>query len=800
MKFLNLNKQYIAAGESFQVVIDDQTASIGDVVSYTVTGPAGLTAVMIGQASLSGSVTLDSNKKGIITFNTTTELPTTDSFVNLTISSAGATAVSISIFSAEDYKTLDLGDKITLGNSWNDWRKKTNGLIAKLDTYDLAKLITDEISTETNNAIISVKDNGVTTSKIADSNVTTSKIADSSVTTSKIADSNVTTAKILDSNVTTSKIADSSVTTAKIGNLSVTTSKIADSNVTTAKILDSNVTTAKIADSNVTTSKIADSSVTTAKILDSSVTTAKILDSNVTTAKIADSNVTTAKILDSNVTTSKIASNAITFDKMSNSSFIDDDTMATASSTTLATSESIKAYVDKNTVVGLANGSGGHTSAYRSGGVILNDGTLRCWGWGDHGQLGIGTLDSHRSFPVTPAFPFTVTGNIVKWERSGHNNLVLMSNGDVWGWGHNGYGVLGLGNTTTQYTPQRITNLSSYNIVDIVLSKGYNATASHALFLSDDGKLLATGYNGYGQLGSGNTTSLSTPYLHTKTDWTKIYAAGAGAGFSMAIDASGDLYAWGWNGRGNLGIGNTTNPNTPQLVNAFGGVSVSEASISAEVDVPNTATYATSACLLSSGAVYTWGWGADGQLGTGNTTQQTSPQHISSLGTDNTQVLVGVSTYGTTYVLKDNNGGVFSTGYNGYGQQGNGTTTYINTFTLMSGSVRSDRTITKIHATGLQSYSSFSILWDDGLIKVCGYNGNGNLGVGHTSPVKNLTEVLGLTNKKPINLCSVGRTSEASLGVLTEEGNFYQTGYAGDSQFAEDDDQSISTFQLVQFV
>jgi hypothetical protein len=74
------------------------------------------------------------------------------------------------------------------------------------------------------------------------------------------------------------------------------------------------------------------------------------------------------------------------------------------------------------------------------------------------------------------------------------------------------------------------------------------------------------------------------------------------------------------------------------------------------------------------------------------------------------------------------------------------------------------------------------------------------LGVGHTSPVKNLTEVLGLTNKKPINLCSVGRTSEASLGVLTEEGNFYQTGYAGDSQFAEDDDQSISTFQLVQFV
>ena len=70
---------------------------------------------------------------------------------------------------------------------------------------------------------------------------------------------------------------------------------------------------------------VKDGGVTTAKLNNGAVTTAKITDANVTTAKIADANVTFAKLTD----------------------VIDDDTMATATDTTLATSESIKAYVDE---------------------------------------------------------------------------------------------------------------------------------------------------------------------------------------------------------------------------------------------------------------------------------------------------------------------------------------------------------------------------------------------------------------------------------------------------------------------
>lgn len=69
---------------------------------------------------------------------------------------------------------------------------------------------------------------------------------------------------------------------------------------------------------------VADSGITTAKLATDAVETAQIKDANVTTAKIADANVTFAKLAD----------------------VIDSDTMTGASATTLATSESIKAYVD----------------------------------------------------------------------------------------------------------------------------------------------------------------------------------------------------------------------------------------------------------------------------------------------------------------------------------------------------------------------------------------------------------------------------------------------------------------------
>ena len=101
-----------------------------------------------------------------------------------------------------------------------------------------------------------------------------------------------------------------------------------------------------VRDSGVTAAKLATGAVTDAKLASGAVTTAKILDDNVTTAKIADANVTFAKLTD----------------------VVDDDTMATATNTTLATSESIKAYVD------------GTVSTSEDGYMKLPSGVIMQWG------------------------------------------------------------------------------------------------------------------------------------------------------------------------------------------------------------------------------------------------------------------------------------------------------------------------------------------------------------------------------------------------------------------------------------
>jgi hypothetical protein len=165
-----------------------------------------------------------------------------------------------------------------------------------------------------------LQSNSVTTAKITDANVTTAKLADSAVTSAKIADgtivagdiadSAITGAKILDGAVGTAKIDDSAVTEAKIGSSAVTAGKIATNAVTTTKILDSNVTTAKIADSAITSAKIADGTIVAGDIADGAITSAKILDGTIVAGDLADGAVTSAKILDGTIVDGDVSATA----------------------------------------------------------------------------------------------------------------------------------------------------------------------------------------------------------------------------------------------------------------------------------------------------------------------------------------------------------------------------------------------------------------------------------------------------------------------------------------------------------
>lgn len=137
-----------------------------------------------------------------------------------------------------------------------------------------------------------------------------------------------------------------------------------------------------------------------------------------------------------------------------------------------------------------------------------------------------------------------------------------------WVWGVNTYGQLGTGNLTTYSSPVQIHG--SWAQVDSAWTTKTTSTTvtSFSLGLHADGTLWSWGDNTYGELGhgtSGAATSTSSPVQITGKSWTQISCGAQGWDnpFAMAIRSDGTLWAWGDNTAGQLGQGNTISYSSP---------------------------------------------------------------------------------------------------------------------------------------------------------------------------------------------------------------------------------------------
>ncbi|MBI2061611.1 MAG: hypothetical protein HYT87_17870, partial [Nitrospirae bacterium] len=336
---------------------------------------------------------------------------------------------------------------------------------------------------------------------------------------------------------------------------------------------------------------------------------------------------------------------------------------------------------------GLTNHFGYHTCS------LLSNGTVKCWGNNQSGQLGDGTTANK----TTPVAVSSLSGSVAV-AGGGNQTCSLLSNGTVDCWGYNFYGQLGDGTTVNKTTPAAVIGLSGA----VAVAGGYYHTCS----LLSDGTVKCWGWNPSGQLGDGTTADRLTPI--TVSSLSGGVALAVGYWHTCSLLSDGTVKCWGLNSSGQLGDGTTANRLTPIAVSSlFGGVAI-------------VVGYDHTCSLLSDGTVKCWGNNQYGQLGDGTLlVNKTTPVAVSGLSGG---VAVAAGREYTCSLLSD--GTMKCWGRNFYGQLGDGTT--------------ADRT-TPVAVSGLSGgvtvangYEHTCSLLSDGTVKCWGYNFYGQLGDGTT--------------------------------------------------------------------
>ena len=264
-----------------------------------------------------------------------------------------------------------------------------------------------------------------------------------------------------------------------------------------------------------------------------------------------------------------------------------------------------------------------------------------------------------------------------------YNNIwLLTSEGNLFSAGDNAYGQLGVGGTTDRYSFTKIATLgpdathggTSCQIAGFYVgNQTDNGAANYGSCYAIDtsGRLFVWGYNGGGKLGIGNTTNQSYPVLVSGVSNVKSVSAGMES--TYVVDASGNLFIAGDNQNGVCGGINSTSftdsgqNNVYQVINGDGYY--------------HTTRYAHGHYLNTSGELYGVGGNAVGSVGDGTLVQKGSWTRIGGSATYSSFYYAGNSYYLTVGALggtpNNSNDDFFAWGYNVNGQVGDGTVTNV---------------------------------------------------------------------------------------------------------------------------
>lgn len=237
--------------------------------------------------------------------------------------------------------------------------------------------------------------------------------------------------------------------------------------------------------------------------------------------------------------------------------------------------------------------------------ILRSDGAVYACGQNNVGQLGDGTSgnSANRSSPVAV---LGLPADIVQVLATSQSSYALTAGGEVYAWGRNQYGNLGLG-TASSSTDAFPAPALVPGLTEVVMIAGGR---DHVLAARADGSLYAWGLNASNQVDASSDDVLSPVPIAGVTDAMAVHANG-NQGFYE--DAAGRLFGWGQNGSGNLGIPEDENQSAPGT-SVFGLSNVLDVSIGA-----------LHGFARRGDAVFAWGWSFHGSLGAGASTIHTWP-------------------------------------------------------------------------------------------------------------------------------------------------------------------------------
>jgi uncharacterized repeat protein (TIGR01451 family) len=323
------------------------------------------------------------------------------------------------------------------------------------------------------------------------------------------------------------------------------------------------------------------------------------------------------------------------------------------------------------------------------------------------------------------------------------HSATLKADGTVWTWGFNGNGQLANGASLGEIraTPAQVSGLSG---VRRLASGSY-----HNLAIEITGGARAWGYNGRGQLGDGTTTDQGTPVAVSSL--TNVVDLAAGPDHSLALLSDGTVRAWGYNFFGALGDGSYTDRTTPVPVSGLTNV------------VAIAAGGKRSFALKDDGTV--WAWGIISVVSPNGQTASISNVPVQ---VQNLQDVVAISAGGSSATGVDQevalalkaDGTVHAWGFSNFGELGDGT---LNDRFLPAQVVGISDAVS-IATSGWHSLASLA----PGTVKAWGNNNSGELGDGQQSGTFSLTPVQSLSVSDAVDVSAGTAHTVVLRGTLGE--------------------------------